>query len=236
MADTEHFSDDTARQVIRARFDAEITATQATGSRLDRKSLASSYMALGVPTPTIYRWIDKAMRGEGFSPKPIPAKRRAQMARGMEKLRTLDPADNIDLVAPLDPLETDVVTPEMQDALAESETAVANLASDTGSGNIPVLDHVQACLTISDRLIKHATLEDGTIRNTKLLLAASEHKRRAADTAARLTQVMLELRGAERFNKEIIAVIRRISARVPSIGADLVRELDTLAARWTGGQ
>ena len=176
------------------------------------------------------------MRGENFCPKRISARRRAQMARGVERLRTLDPADDIDLMAPVDPLESDVVTPEMQDALVESETAVADLASDTGCGNIPVLDHVQACLTISDRLIKHATLEDGTIRNTKLLLAASEHKRRAADTAARLTQVMLELRGAERFNKEVVAVIRRISAHAPSLGADLVRELDMLAARWTGGQ
>ena len=217
---------------IRDEFVARMARLQAEGGAIDRAGLAGELIAQGVSRATAYRWIDKALGG------PVPevaAQRKARNRAAIDRGRALDPNDDTTIVSPAEPLEPEIITPEMQATLEESAEAMRTLIAvrtEGRLGTVPVMDNIQRCLEIAERLERHALNDAGEIRNTKLLLAASEHRRRATQTAAQLMQLMVDVAEAEGFNREILELVRKFCERAPAIGADLVRELDGIATRW----
>jgi hypothetical protein len=67
------------------------------------------------------------------------------------------------------------------------------------------------------------------VRNSKLLLSASEHLRRNLETAARITELMLR---SDRIEKFHVAVIEEISRESAVLAERVALRLARLATQW----
>ena len=222
-----------AADALRDEFSAMVQAAVRAGQTIDRGSITRELMQHGVSRATAHRWLDKALSGETPVKRLTPEVRRARSDFAKERYNNLDPADDASLIAPPIPLENDVSTPEMQAALEVSKAAVATLeAQGSGTSAIPVMALVSECVATAQALKRHASNPDGSPRNTKLLLQSSDHLRRTVETAARLTQLMVEINGQQDFHREVLDLVRRFFAIAPDAAGELMRALDALTARW----
>jgi hypothetical protein len=98
-----------------------------------------------------------------------------------------------------------------------------------GTGAISVIDHLNKCIAVADQVIRYAQNVDGSVRNSKLLLGASEHMRRNLETAAKITQLMMSAERLERFNQAVIEEIAKDSAETAE---RIAMRLAKLTSQW----
>ena len=85
--------------------------------------------------------------------------------------------------------------------------ALVKVDDVVSAGAIPVMDRLNQCVAAADQVIAFARTSEGAVRNSKLLLSASEHLRRCLETAARVTETMMRAERVERFHAVIIEEI-----------------------------
>jgi hypothetical protein len=115
--------------------------------------------------------------------------------------------------------------------VAASLPAVVTIDDVASAGVIPAIAQLNECVLVARQVIEHARTIDGGVRNSKLLLAASEHLRRNLETAARITEVMMRGDRVERFNQ---AVIEEIGKESPQTAERLAMRLARLTGQWAG--
>ena len=118
-------------------------------------------------------------------------------------------------------------------AAAEVRTrlpAVVKIDDVAGTGaGLGVIQHLRQCVRVADQVITFARNADGSVRNSKLLLTASEHLRRNLETAAKITDQMLRAERVERFHT---AIIEEISKESAVLAERVAMRLARLSAQW----
>lgn len=151
---------------------------------------------------TLYRWIEAA--------KPAAIDKLAHEI----KLAALERSDRV----------PDPAADAAREAVAL--LPVVTTADIAGAGGVvEFVATLNECLVVAKQLMAHARHPDGKIRNSRGLLAASEHLRRLLETAAKLREGMRQdrdldamMRGVvEEIAKESPAVAERILHRITGV-------------------
>jgi hypothetical protein len=117
-----------------------------------------------------------------------------------------------------------LLPPQPVDALA----AVAT--SRHFEGKLAFMDLLEKCLEDAEQIRAYARSPDGTIRNARLILAASQHLRQTIETAARVQETLCEIADVDQFHRE---VIRAIETESPACAERLVSRLRQLNNAWS---
>jgi hypothetical protein len=107
--------------------------------------------------------------------------------------------------------------------------ALVKVDDVVSAGAIPVMDRLNQCVAAAGQVIAFARTPEGAVRNSKLLLSASEHLRRCLETAARVTETMMRAERVERFHATII---EEIGKEAPVVAEHLAMRLAQLASQW----
>ena len=159
--------------------------------QVDKLSIAREFMGRGLSKATVYRWIKDILAsgrpGMAIEAKVIEATRaRAQ--------RTAEPAR------------------DAAEAIVTMIPPMATLGDMTGTtGTIAVIERIIAILADMDLLVKHAKTDDGKVRNSKLLLAASHEMRGTLETAMKLKAAMRQDRDLDALMANLVAEVARES-------------------------
>lgn len=204
MADLRH---DELRGIVLHRLAQELA--QGGPDSIDRPGLVRELAGRGVGRATAYRWVAEAIEADAERRGQADALAAAVAARAA---RTEHPA---------------------ADAAQEIVTRlpkVVRLEDVAGAGTIQVIERLNVCLSIADKLMAHAQTEDGRVKNARLLLQSSEHLRRCLETAARIADVMRQVNEVDRFHALVIEKISRLD---PVLAEELVHDLTQLSAQWS---
>jgi hypothetical protein len=93
-----------------------------------------------------------------------------------------------------------------------------------------------ACLATSEKLIAYALDENGRPRNVRLLLAASEHRRRVIETAARCKPILSDSDKIDIFNDAVFSEISKESPETVIRILDRLRDLSYRAQACFDGK
>lgn len=179
-------------------------------AELDRAAIVKRFAGRGAGRSTMFAWIDRILA----SGRPGQAiARTVKAAAAARAARSPDPASDA---------AADAV------ALLPVRASVDDVA---GGGGLRILDKLTAIVADAELVVRHAKTEDGKPRNAKLLLAAGDALRRAAETILKVTQAMHEIDAVERFHNEIFDALRQES---PELAERVVRRLQRLAEKWGG--
>jgi len=157
----------------------------------DKASVARPFMTRGLTRSTVYRWIREILAtgrpGAAIEAEVVKAaKARAE--------RTPEPARDAaqEIVALIPPVVT--------------------LGDLTGEdGTIAVVSRIIAILRDMDLLVAHAKHDDGKVKNSKLLIAASREMRQGLETAMKLKEGLRQERDLDEMMRAIVAEVARES-------------------------
>ncbi len=158
---------------------------------LDKLSIAKRFMARGLSKATAYRWI-KEILATGRPGVAIEAKV-VEAARARAE-RTPEPARDADeeIVALIPPVAT-----------------IGDLTGDPGT--VGVVQRIWKILADMELLVAHAKHDDGKVKNSKLLLAASREMRQGLETAMKLREGMRQERDLDDMMQAIVAKVAKES-------------------------
>ena len=175
----------------------------------DRAALVRRFEGHGASPRTLYRWI-----GVLFESGRI----------GQHLARTVQEAVAARSAASPDPAA---------EAAREVGEILPRLASPgeiaAGGGPIAVMALLQNCVQAAVDTMRHAKTDDGRVRNSKLLLAASAELRKCLETTVRIFETMREVSHVDRLHAEIIEEIGRES---PELAERVLRRLDQFCSRF----
>jgi hypothetical protein len=160
---------------------------------VNKGALVQRFRDRGAGRTTLYRWIDAVLKG----PKPGRMVRQAASKAAKRRAKSADPAA--------------AVAAKVARVLPSAHKIADEIVAPSGSSGLPFIKRLQECLANADLLLKHAQTEDGKVRNSKLLLAASEHVRRTLETAARIQDSLVQGEQLERFHQAIFDALREES-------------------------
>lgn len=100
-----------------------------------------------------------------------------------------------------------------------------------GNKTIPVLDKLRQCMATADELMAYARTPEGLVRNSGLLLKASEHLRRTVESATRLYEALRQVDQVDRLHDIILDEIGKLS---PERAEAIVVRLGQVATEWGG--
>jgi hypothetical protein len=108
---------------------------------------------------------------------------------------------------------------------------------DIAAPGISVVEFVaklQACVSAAEQVMAFARKEDGSVKMSKTLLAASEHLRRSLETAVKLHEAIRTVSDIEQFHDELIALVGDVAREHPPAAELLLTRMREVAARWRG--
>jgi hypothetical protein len=206
MAETGEVS----RDEVEAAAIAE--ATRVGPSEVDKGALVKRFLDRGTSRATLYRWVDAAL-ASGQVAKRIKTKAKAAAKR---RAKT-DPE-------PAAAAARDAV------ALIPAPIKISeDLAPGAPQSAIPFIQRLQECLATADQLLKHARTPEGGVRNSRVLLAASEHVGRTLERAARIQDSLTQAAQVENFHRAIFAALKEES---PQFAEKVLIRLRQLNAAW----
>jgi hypothetical protein len=184
-------------QDVRQKFERQCLAALAANPSISRGELVRRF-GEGIGRGTGFRWIAELL-GDGAPEKAEETATPAAPAAPPPPVATAaTPPPPAAPPAPADPapdaLEGEVLAPT---APAGSDTTIRATAE------------LADCLAIARQLVDHARDENGRPRNVRLLLAASEHRRRVIETAARVQATLLEHGKLDEWNSALFAEIQK---------------------------
>ena len=159
---------------------------------LNRGAVIRPFLAEGGKQATLYRWIDQILAA-GKHEKPI--ERAIQAAAAKRSISETAPA----AVIPPAPVPAAIGGGAMQCPPAASRLLPVSFAREGY-----VIGKLRQCIEAADQLMRHARHEDGTVRNAKLLVTASEHMRRTVETAAKLTVSLMSAAKVDEFHEMML--------------------------------
>ena len=95
---------------------------------------------------------------------------------------------------------------------ATTSVRIAEAGPDQGAtlGAVGILESLQEAITVAKQCIAFGRKEDGTVRNSRLLLAASDNLRKALETANRIYEKVNDQRRVEAFHRRIMHEIGKV--------------------------
>jgi hypothetical protein len=193
---------------LRARVESAVNkavaATGVEGFRKDR--VVRRFLDQGASRATIYRWVDQHIASGIPSQKAARAVRAAARARG--------PDGRAQVVAEL-----------------EARMPVgAGLDHVAGGRTVNVIERLQRVLENLDAVVLHAKAPDGSVRNAKLLVLASDKTRAALETCV---IIFKELRSVYRLDAMHRLIIEEIAKNDAPTAERILRRIDVVASRWS---
>ncbi len=88
-----------------------------------------------------------------------------------------------------------------------------------------LLEVVRRCFSIAEKIIAHASMPDGSVKNAKLLLAGGEALRRAGETTLRVVTSLNELAKVDRFHD---AIMEEIAKESPECAERIYRRMNAV--------
>jgi hypothetical protein len=92
-------------------------------------------------------------------------------------------------------------------------------------GVVPVVELLRGCFQTARDLVKHSTGLDGKVRNARAMLAASEHMRRAIETADTLNKTVGIQEEMDQFHR---IVMEEISVEPPNVQERILNRIRNL--------
>jgi hypothetical protein len=175
---------------------------------LKRVAIMKRFAGRGVSEATLYRWIDSILAGgmaDQHMARVIEAAAAERIARDPEPGRSI--AAEVRTKLPTAPKVEHIAT----------------------AGVIPVIERLDICLAAADQLMAHSRTEEGKVRNSKLLLASSEHLRRCIETAAKITDTLMRGEKVERYHA---AIIEEIAKESPLLAERVLMRISQLTNAW----
>lgn len=181
---------------LRAVFEAALLDhIKKHGDNFERSALVQDFVDRGVSQSTCYRWVDAILtRGRVQRRQPAISPVVAHVAL------PADPAVEIAAKLPAVPSADDVAT----------------------LGLLPVLQLLRESIEIAQDLIKHSRGSDGKVRNARLMLAGSEHLRRAVETAAKLNDTVAAQQEMQQFHR---VVLEEVGLEAPALQERILRRI-----------
>jgi hypothetical protein len=199
-----------AAAALRAELEAAILAdVERLGlDKWSKDTLVKRFMGRGASRTTLYRWVSEVEASGKPDQHVVRKVREAAAARAA--------------------IEADPAFAAAADAGAQLP-ALVKVNDVVSAGAIPVMDRLNQCVAAADQVIAFARTPEGAVRNSKLLLSASEHLRRCLETAARVTETMMRAERVERFHA---VIIEEIGKEAPVVAERLAMRLAQLASQW----
>jgi hypothetical protein len=207
-----------AAAALRSEVEAAalMEATRVGIERFNRSVVVKPFLGRGSSQSTIYRWVDAAL---------ATGKVGQAMVRGIKAAADAR-------VAPRKHDTPSASAEKSAAALADLLPAIATLEDVAGIRHpIPVIQTLGEIVDDVKLLIAHAKTTDGEVRNSRLLLAASGELRKCLETAVKLLEAMREVDQVDRLHA---AIIKRVAELAPETAAAILRDIDQIAAQWTG--
>ena len=168
------------------------------------------FLGRGVSRSTLFRWAN-AVLASGKPGQHLAM--RVKEAATERAARTPDPAADAAREAPV------------------KLPAAVRVEDVTGFSAIKIIEHLQECVRAARDVMQHARHEDGKVRNSRLLLAASERLRRSLETEVRLFGSLRSAQRVDQFHDEIIGAI---AAEAPQTAERLLVRLGQISANLGG--
>jgi hypothetical protein len=197
---------------LRREVEAEVARSVKTMGidRIRKEPVVQKFVGRGAAASTLYRWIDASIA----SGKPGQAAVRAvKKAAAVRAARTPDPVAE--------------VIEEVRVCLP----AVVRLEEVTGTPTIKIIDELGTVVADLKALVKHAKGSDGSVRNARLLLSASDRVRACMETALKIQAAMRDVDQVDRLHA---AMIEEIAKCDPLLAERVVRAMRAVAANWGG--
>jgi hypothetical protein len=193
-----------------AEVEAEIVArvTRFGPDALRPVEVVRQFGGRGSDRATLFRWVDRIVAG-GRPDQALTKVVKTAAAKRAKRSKDPAAAAAVEAVASL--------------------PAVVTIDDVASAGVIPVITLLNECIVVARQVIAHARAIDGGVRNSKLLLSASEHLRRNLETAAKITELMLR---SDRIEKFHVAVIEELSLESPALAERAAMRLARLSNRW----
>lgn len=191
---------------------AVLAEVERVGPEFDRSALVGKFQNRGVDRATLFRWV-AAELASGRPGQHLVRKVKATVARQAKQGK--DPA---------------------KEAAAEALTKLPAVISGTdllpgAAGAVAVIEKLQSCIRIAEKVIAHAQTAEGAVRNARLLLQGSEHLRRTIDSCVRLQEAAMEVAQVDAFHREIF---KALEEEAPEVAHRVLMRLDQIGAAWEG--
>jgi hypothetical protein len=187
------------RQQVEAATAAAVSANPGGIASVSAAAIVKAFMGRGASESSLYRWVRSYLASGAALPRDFPIG------------ETDMPA-----VAPVS------VPPATSMPMAIPGTSVVAPAAVPVPTGIAVLSRLEDCIRAAQQVMDYARKDDGSVRNAKLLIAASEHLRRNLDTAVKLRESMRQDRDLDAFLED---VVREIQKEAPELAQRLLQRL-----------
>lgn len=181
--------------MARARAETRDNAKAAIASALAKHGKGYDWNRLrerypDVPKTTFYRWM-RQVEESG-----IPAQRTMRSARAAVTRKKRRIGD-------------DQISSEIASEVVSKLPAVPSEKNLADISIHSLLTKLYDCVKNADDLLVHARGQDGSVRNAKLILNASEHMRRSAETISKIHTMVWDVHRTERLHQLIFDRLRQ---------------------------
>ena len=206
-------SDVTPHASLKAEIEAAvIEAVCRVGlDRFDKAAMIKRFSDRGAGRSTLYRMVEAPLKsgraGRALADAVAKAAAKAEEAR-LARI----PAEKAEAVGELMPR---IVTP---DKLV------------TGGG-VSAVEQITRCLQTAEKIMAHASTDEGNVKNAKLLIAATNLLRQTLETSIKLHAAMREGQALEAYQD---AVLSEIAMESPECAERIHARLLAFTASWMG--
>lgn len=237
IADGEEIPSKGDVKIISAQFAEEVDALVAKyGPNFQRADLVAKYSAMsGRDSTTIYRWLTAALK----SGRPGRALAEQVKKDGPEARASVDDG-RIDVLPPAYTQAATGLPRRMLDVASDkiAEDAVRNLPPppdvDVVAGmpvNGVLIELTKIMRSAEEIMNSQRSEETRRVKNPRIFLMASEHKRRILETYMKLHERIMETMKVQNFHKAVMDILMEAD---PEMAQKVVKRLDELNDRMGG--
>jgi hypothetical protein len=178
--------------------------------RFRKEPIVHRFIGRGAAVSSLYRWIDASIASGKPGQAAVKAVKKAAKARAS---RTPDPVG------------------EIVDEVRERLPVTVRLEDVAGTPTVKIIEELGTVVADLKSLVRHAKCADGSVRNARLLLQASDRVRACMETALKVQAAMRDVAQVDRLHDAILEEIRRES---PETAERILHRIDIIAAAWGG--
>jgi hypothetical protein len=176
--------------------------------RFRKEPIVQRFIGRGAAVSSLYRWIDASIASGKPGQAAVRAVKKAVKARAA---RTPDPVS------------------EIVEEVREHLPAAVRLEEVSGTPTVKIIEELGTVVADLKSLVKHAKGADGSVRNARLLLSASDRVRACMETALKIQAAMRDIDQVDRLHDAILDEIRRES---PETAERILRRLAAMASQY----
>ncbi len=170
----------TDRKIVRAELGEMVAKAMAAGGpEFSQAPIVSHFSGRGIGRSTLYRWITDAME-EAAAQIAVAAREESGVAPEVEALN--EPG-------------------------AGGAVATRGIVAQADLDATAILHALHDNMEASRQVMAHSRKDDGSVRNAKLLMVASENLRRGIETASRIFEAVHSVQRVEAFHRMILEEI-----------------------------